>query len=92
MGNFEKIGSDGIDKADIFDEYFDDDKPKITNFQKVKAMDIDEFAKWTAMSDIFFEVQRKTLFESVEKDWTPVQGILNNIYEFKLWLGSEAKE
>ena len=83
---------DGIDKADIFDEYFDDDKPKITNFQKVKAMDIDEFAKWMAMSDIFYEVQRKTLFESIEKDWTPVQATLNNIHEFKLWLESEAKE
>jgi hypothetical protein len=85
------MGSDGIDKADIFDEYFDN-KPKITNFQKVKAMNIDEFAEWMARSDIFFEVQRKTLLESIEKDWTPVQETLNNIYEFKLWLGSEAKE
>ena len=92
MNNSEKIGSDGINKAEIFDEYFDDDKPKITNFQKVKAMNIDEFAQWMARSDIFYEVQRKTLFESIEKDWTPVQATLNNIYEFKLWLESEATE
>ncbi len=92
MSNSEKIGSDEINKAEIFDEYFDDDKPKITNFQKVKAMNIDEFAQWMARSDIFFEVQRKTLLESTEKDWTPVQTTLNNIYEFKLWLESEATE
>lgn len=43
------MGVDGIDKADIFDEYFDDDKPKITNFEKIKAMDIDEMAEWLGM-------------------------------------------
>lgn len=65
---------------------------KITNFEKIKAMDIDEFAQWMARSDIFFEVQRKTLLESIVKDWTPVQGTLNNIYEYKQWLESEVRE
>lgn len=46
------MGVDGIDKADIFDEYFGDDKPKITNFEKIKAMNIDEMAEWlNAMAD-----------------------------------------
>ena len=64
----------------------------MNNFEKIKAMDIDEFAQWMARSDIFFEVQRKTLLESIEKDWTPVQETLNNIYEFKQWLESEVRE
>lgn len=64
----------------------------MNNFEKIKAMDIDEFAQWMARSDIFYEVQRKTLFESIEKDWTPVQNTLNNIYEYKQWLESEVRE
>ena len=40
------MGVDGIDKADIFDEYFDDEKPKVTIFQRIKSMDIDEMANW----------------------------------------------
>ena len=43
------MGVDGIDKADIFDEYFDDDKPKVTNFEKIKAMDIYDMATWLKM-------------------------------------------
>lgn len=64
----------------------------MNNFEKIKSMDIEEFAQWMARSDIFFEVQRKTLFESIEKDWTPVQTTLNNIYEYKQWLESEVGE
>ena len=39
------MGLDGIDKADIFDEYFDDDKPKQTNYEKIKSMSVDEMTK-----------------------------------------------
>ena len=35
---------DGIDKADIFDEYFDD-TPKLTNYEKIKNMSINEMAE-----------------------------------------------
>lgn len=64
----------------------------MNNFEKIKSMDIEEFAQWMARSSIFYEVQRKTLSESIKKDWTPVQETLNNIYEFRLWLESEVRE
>ena len=36
----------GIDKADIFDEYFDDDKPKKTNYESIISMSVDEMARF----------------------------------------------
>ena len=40
----------------------------------------------------FEKIKAMNIDEFVEKDWTPIQETLNNIYEFKLWIGSEVKE
>lgn len=64
------MGVDGIDKADIFDEYFDDDKPKITNFEKIKAMDIDEMAEWlnTIADDICIPCTTEAMKQWLESE------------------------
>lgn len=73
------MGVDGIDKADIFDEYFDDDRPKITNFEKIKAMDIDEMAEFLKSEE-----------EMYDSDRLPMSGV--DILDIKQWLESEVRE
>ena len=87
------MGVDGISKADIFDEYFDDDKPQ-TNYDRIRNMSVDEMARF--MYDLHCEECEWRGDECVEaKDcketscWCHRESG-NNIY--KQWLLAEVEE
>ena len=85
------MGVDGIDKADIFDEYFDDDKPKVTNFEKIKAMDIDD------MAEFIFCLDHCSDFDDCANCfiWHNFKSLCKGFEEkqdYTIWLESEVRE
>ena len=85
------MGVDGIDKADIFDEYFDDDKPKITNFEKITT-NASELAIAVMGTDVLANIQTRTVVESIRERLTYDEVLKRNIKYFKQWLESEVRE
>ena len=85
------MGVDGIDKADIFDEYFDDDKPKVTNFEKITT-NASELAIAIMGTDVLANIQKRTLVESIKERLTNDEVLKRNIEYFKQWLESEVRE
>lgn len=62
------------------------------NFEKIKAMDIDEMAEWFATSKIHSEILRIIMHETVRFGYTFDQEMEQKIKAFKQWLESEGRE
>ena len=83
------MGVDGIDKADIFDEYFDDDKPKQTNYDRIRNMSIDEMAQMFDELNINCLSSTDCLAGECCERLSKTECINNCIKPFKQWLESE---
>ena len=64
----------------------------MNNFEKIKAMDIDEMAKWFATSKIHSDILRNIMYETVRYNYTFDQEMEQKIKTFKQWLESEVRE
>lgn len=64
----------------------------MNNFEKIKAMDIDEMARWFATSKIHSEILRIIMYDTVRFGYTFDQEMEQKIKTFKQWLESEVRE
>ena len=73
-------------KADIFDDYFDNDKPKkLTNYERIKNMTIEEMAELLT----FWECDNCCAYGEMEDCLADDKGCYNGI---KKWLKNEVNE
>ena len=70
------MGVDGIDKADIFDEYFDDDKPKKTNYEKIKSMSVDEMAELLSEKLVKLHIKKDVIWDKNNPEYCIKQWLL----------------
>ena len=64
----------------------------MNNFEKIKAMDIDEMARWFATSKVHSNISRNIMYETVRYNYTFEQEMEQKIKAFMKWLESEVRE